>query len=70
VKDPASLLPLQRAARVELVLENLFAGDDVGANRARNKIPCVVGDQGSKLFYHGAALVQIGEGGMNGGGHQ
>jgi hypothetical protein len=57
-KDPASLVPFQRAVEVELVLENPFAGDDVGANRTRNKVPCVVGDQGSKLFFHGAVLVQ------------
>jgi hypothetical protein len=52
------------------VPENLFAGDDVGANRARDKIPCVVGDQGSKLFFHGTPLVQINEGSMDGEGHQ
>jgi hypothetical protein len=50
------------------VPENLFVGDDVGANRARDKIPCVVGDR--KLFFHGTPLVQINEGSMDGEGHQ
>jgi hypothetical protein len=68
--DPASLIPFQRVIGVELVLKNLFVGDDVGANGARNKIPCVVGDQGSKLFFHGAAPVWIDEGDAEGGGHQ
>jgi hypothetical protein len=35
-KDPSSLVPFQRAIRVELLLENPFASNDVGANRARD----------------------------------
>lgn len=35
-KDPACLVPFQCAVRVELVFEDPFAGDDVGASRARN----------------------------------
>jgi hypothetical protein len=31
-KDLASLIPFQRAVGVELVLDNPFVGDDVGAN--------------------------------------
>jgi hypothetical protein len=69
-KDSVSLVPFQRAVGVELVLENQFVGDDVGANGARHKIPSVVGDQGSKLFFHGAAPVWIDEGGADGGGHR
>jgi hypothetical protein len=30
-------------------LKKILAGDDVGANRVRNKIPSVVGEQGSNL---------------------
>jgi hypothetical protein len=41
--------------------ENPFVGDDVGANRARDKIPGVVEDQGNRLFFHGAAPVLIDE---------
>jgi hypothetical protein len=51
------------------VLENSFTSDDVGANRARDKILGVVGDQGNKLFFHGVVPVRIDEGNMDGGGH-
>jgi hypothetical protein len=70
VKDPTSHVPFQRAIGVKLVLENPFAGDDVGANGVRDKILCAVGDQGSKLFFHGMAPVQIDKGSVDGGGHQ
>jgi hypothetical protein len=53
-KDPTSLVPLQRAVRVELVLKNPLAGDNVEAKRARDNIPGNVGDKGRKLFFHGA----------------
>jgi hypothetical protein len=43
VKDPASLVPFQRAVGVEPLLEDPFDGDDVGANRVRNKILGEVG---------------------------
>ena len=41
-KDPAHLVPLQGSISIELVLEDLLAGDDIGARRARNKIPSLV----------------------------
>jgi hypothetical protein len=69
LKDPASLVTFQSVVRVELVLKDPFTGDYVGANGARNKIPGVIGDQGSKLFFHWAMIIQIGEGSMNGDGH-
>jgi hypothetical protein len=65
VKDPTSFIPFQRAVRVELVLEDPFASDDVGANGVRDKIPGVVGDQGNKFFFYGAAPAQIDEGGTD-----
>jgi hypothetical protein len=55
VKNLASLVPFQGAVEIELVLKNPLASDDVGANGARDKIPSVVDDQGSKFFFHGAA---------------
>jgi hypothetical protein len=70
VKNPASLVPFQRVVGVELVLENPFASDDIGANVAWDKILGVVGDQGSKLFFHGVAPVQIDEGGDDRGGYR
>jgi hypothetical protein len=69
-KDLASLVPFQRAVEVELVFENPFAGDDIGANGARDKISGVVGDQNNKLFLHGMAPVRIDEGDADGGGHR
>jgi hypothetical protein len=69
-KDLASLVPFQRDIGVELVLKNPFAGDEAGANGARDKIPIVVGDKGNKFIFHGAAPVQIDEGIVDGEGHQ
>jgi hypothetical protein len=69
-KNPASLVPFQGAVGIELVLENSLVGDDVGANGARDKIPSVVGDQGSKFFFHGTVPIWIDEGGADGGGHR
>jgi hypothetical protein len=70
VKDPMSLVPLQGAVRVELVLEDLFVGDDIGAKKTRNKIPSDVGDQSIIFFLHGMVSGQVGEGGVDGGGHR
>jgi hypothetical protein len=69
VKNPTSLVPVQGAVRIEVVTENPLAGDDVGANGATDKISSVVGDQGSKLFFHGATPVWISEGGVDEGGY-
>jgi hypothetical protein len=51
------------------VLEDPFVGDYVGANVVRDKILSIVGDQGSKFFFHVMAPVGINEGGVNRGGH-
>jgi hypothetical protein len=48
-----TLVPFQGTIRVELVLEDLFTGDDIGANRTRDKISSVVGDQNIIFFLHG-----------------
>jgi hypothetical protein len=69
-KNPVSLVPFQRVVGIKPVLENPLVSDDVGANRARDKIPGVVDDQGSELFFHGAAPIQIDEGNMDRGGHR
>jgi hypothetical protein len=52
------------------VLEDPLAGDDVGANRTRDKIPSVVGDQSSIFILHGMTPGQVGEGSADGGGHR
>jgi hypothetical protein len=59
MNDPMSLIPFQRAIKVELVLENPFASDEVGANKARDKILGIAGDQDSKLFFHHACLTLV-----------
>jgi hypothetical protein len=43
------------------VLEDPFAGDDVGANGLRNEIPRVVGDEGINFYFHCTALICIDE---------
>jgi hypothetical protein len=70
VKNPVSLVPVQGVIGIELVLKNPLIGDDVGANGTRDKILGIVGDQASKLFFHGTTPVQIGEGSTDGGGYQ
>jgi hypothetical protein len=42
-KDPTSLVQIQRAIRLKLVLEDPFVGDDIGPMRPRNQVPRVVG---------------------------
>jgi hypothetical protein len=51
------------------VLEDPFAGDDVGANMMRYKISSAVGDQNIIFFLRGTARGQVGEGGVDRGGH-
>jgi hypothetical protein len=69
-KDLVSLVPFQRAIRVELVLKNPFASDNVGANGARDKISGVVGDQDNNFFFHGTTPVRINESSTNEGVHR
>jgi hypothetical protein len=68
-KNPVSLVPFHGVVKIKLVLKNPLAGDDVGANGARDKILGVVDDQGSKFFFHGAVPIRIDEGGVDAGGH-
>jgi hypothetical protein len=69
-KNLTSLVLFHGAIEIEPVPENPLAGDDARANGVRDKIPGVVGDQGSKLFLHGAAPIQIDEGNVDEGGHR
>jgi hypothetical protein len=69
-KNPASLVPFQCTVGVELVLEDSLAGDDVGANRTRDNIPCAVGDQSSIFFLHGTTPGRVDKGGTGRGGHR
>jgi hypothetical protein len=65
-KNPTSLVPFQGAVRVELVLEDPFLGDDVGANRTRDKIPSVVGDQSIIFFFHSTTPRWVDKGSADG----
>jgi hypothetical protein len=52
------------------VLEDPFVSDNIGANRARDKISNVVGDQNIIFFFHDTALGRVGEGSADGDGHR
>jgi hypothetical protein len=65
-KDPARLVPLQGSISIELVLEYLLASDDVGARRARNKIPSLVRQQSVVLGFHSSLPIGISEGAAEG----
>jgi hypothetical protein len=52
------------------VLEDPFVGDDVEANRMRDKIPSIAGDQRIIFFIHGTRPGWVDEGGVDGGGLQ
>jgi hypothetical protein len=52
------------------VLEDPFAGDDIRANRTRDKLPSIIGDQSIIFFFHGTTPGRVGEGGADGGRHQ
>jgi hypothetical protein len=46
-----SLVSIKRAIRLELVLEDPLAGDDIGPRRPRNQVPRAVRQQGLVLLY-------------------
>jgi hypothetical protein len=66
-KDPASLVAIKGPIGVELVHEDPFASDDVGALRSWNKVPCPITHQGPLLILHSRAPTGIGEGSAGGG---
>jgi hypothetical protein len=45
-EDPTSLVAVKRAIRLELVLEDPLAGDDIGPRRPRNQVSRAVRQQG------------------------
>jgi hypothetical protein len=51
------------------VLEDPFTGDDIGANRMRDKISSIVDDRSIIFFLYGTTPGRVGEGGADGGGH-
>jgi hypothetical protein len=65
-KDPASLVAIEGPVSAKLVREDPFAGDDVGALRSWNKVPCPITHQGLVLILHSHAPIGIGEGSADG----
>jgi hypothetical protein len=60
-KDPASLVLVKRAIRLELVLEDPLAGDGIGPRRPRNQVPHAVRQHDLILLLHSATLVGVHE---------
>jgi hypothetical protein len=66
-KDPASLVAIEGPVSTELVCEDPFTSDDVGALRSWNKVSCPITHQGPVLILHSHAPIGIGEGSADGG---
>jgi hypothetical protein len=66
-KDPASLVAIEGPVSAELVCQEPFASDDVGALRSWNKVTCPITHQGPVLILHNRAPSGIGEGSTDGG---
>jgi hypothetical protein len=64
-KDLASLVVIEGPVSAELVCEDPFANDDVGALRSWNKVPYPITHQGPVLILHSLAPIWIGEGSAN-----
>jgi hypothetical protein len=60
-KDPTSLVAINGPVSTELVREDSFAGDNVGALRMGNQLPGPIADQGSILFLHSRTSMGIGK---------
>lgn len=63
-KDPTSFVPIESTINQELVLEDLFASDDVGVGRPRKKGPCVILDKCQVFLVHRHMPVSIIKGAM------
>jgi hypothetical protein len=59
-EDPTSLVPVKRVVRLELVLEDPLASDDIGPRRLRNQVQRAVRQQGLVLL-HSATPVGVRE---------
>jgi hypothetical protein len=66
-KDLASLVAIEGPVSAELVREDPFVSDDVGALRSWNKISGPITHQGPVLILHSCAPIGIGEGIADGG---
>jgi hypothetical protein len=50
-EDPTSLVLVKRVIRLQIVLEDSLAGDDIGLRRTRNQVSRVVRQQGLVLLH-------------------
>jgi hypothetical protein len=66
-KDPSNLIAIEGPVSAELVREDPFAVDDVGALRLWNKVPGPITHQGPVLILHSRTPIGIGEGSAYGG---
>lgn len=60
-KDPPSLVAVEGAVGLQLVLEDPLASHHIDVGRTRNKLPCASGEESGKLLFHGGAPVRISE---------
>jgi hypothetical protein len=67
LKDPVSLIAIEGPVSAELVCEDPFASDNVGALRSWNNVSCPITHQGPVLILHSCAPIGIGEGSADGG---
>jgi hypothetical protein len=67
LKDLVSLVAIEGPVSTELVCEDPFASDDVGALRLWNKVPCPITHQGPIVILHSRAPIGIGKGSADGG---
>jgi hypothetical protein len=59
LKDLVSLVAIERFIGEELMLEDPFARDDVGAMGPGDKLTCPIAHQGLVLLLHSRAPIQI-----------
>jgi hypothetical protein len=65
LEDLASLVPIERSIREELVRDDSLAGDDVGAIGPEKKFSCPISHQGPVLLLHSCAPIWISKGGTD-----
>jgi hypothetical protein len=67
-KDPTGLIAIKGPVSTELVHEDPFASDNIGALRSENQLPGPIADQGSVFVLHSRTPMGIGKRNMSGGG--
>jgi hypothetical protein len=65
-QDPTDFIVVKRTIRLELVLKNPFASDNVGVGSREHKSPRVVGEESAILISHGREPVRVFESTSNG----